>query len=53
MEMTDDYDNWHDPSDDDFSNKRDKPDDGKPKDSEHRNKDQGDRPERRGGHRDK
>jgi hypothetical protein len=52
--MTDNYDNWHDPNDDDFSNKHERPDNrDRPDDSEHRNKDLGDRPEDRGGHRDK
>jgi hypothetical protein len=52
--MTDNYDNWHDPNDDTFSKKGDKPEHRDlPDDSEHRNKDLGDRPERRSPRRDK
>ncbi len=52
--MTDNYDNWHDPNDDDFSNKHERPDDRKPpQDSDHRSKDMGDHPERRGGRHEK
>jgi hypothetical protein len=52
--MTDNYDNWHDPNDDSFSNKRDKsgPQD-KGSSREERSKDQGDRPETRGGRRER
>jgi hypothetical protein len=52
--MTESYDNWHDPNDDTFSKKGDKPENrDRPDSSEHRNKDRGDRPEQRGGRRGK